>query len=124
MVWKGVIIEESLEDTSLMELVKVVGIRQTFLQKEERKGVLHFHKVEVDDRDVNLFLARAPVAIKGGWYIHLCGGSRMVVVFRGHTFEFGEEEHAKLEAARRYGLSVGIIREQMDFEHLLKHPYD
>jgi len=35
MTWKGVIIEESLEDTGLLEKANIVSTRTSFLEEEE-----------------------------------------------------------------------------------------
>lgn len=91
MVWRGVIIEESLVNKKLLKLANIVNTRESFLEKEENKGVMHFHCVEVEDSKKDIFDGR---------------------------------EKKKLEAARNYALSIGIIEEQLPSEHLIRNPYD
>ena len=35
MVWKGVVIEESLENKDILKLVKIIDTKKTTLEKEE-----------------------------------------------------------------------------------------
>ncbi len=124
MVWKGVIIEESLENNDIFDLVEVVGEAESFLGSEENKGVMHFKMIEVKDDKKEGFVDMAKKSIRSGWYIHICKDNKMVVIFKDRCFEFGENEKDKIEAAKKYGISVGIIPEQMEFENLIRNPYD
>ena len=123
MVWKGVIIEESLEDKSLLNLARIVKTDTSTLEAEEEKGSLHFHKIEVDDAAKNEFVDKAKRSIKNSWYIHICRNETMVVIFKDKSFEFTKKQNDRLEQARSYGLSIGILKEQLPTERLIRHPY-
>ena len=123
MVWKGVIIEESLEDASLLVSVSLVGYDESFLEEEEGKGVMRFHHFELADEKKEWFVREAERCLKHGWYIHIGKSDVLVVIFKERFFEFSSLEKEKLEEARKYGLSVGVIREQMPFEELSKDPF-
>lgn len=122
MTWRGVIIEESLEDSSLLNLVKILKTKKSFLENEDEKGVLNFHCVEVEQREE--FIEKAKRAIKQGWYMHICKDDKMIVIFRNKVFEFSEHEREKITEARNYGISIGILPEQMEIENLIRHPFD
>jgi len=47
----------------------------------------------------------------------------MYVIFKGKIFKFKKGE-SLLDEAKEYGKSIGIIPEQMPFEHLIDHPFD
>lgn len=111
MVWKGIIIKESLEIKSLLKLVRIVEI------KKDR------YNVEVDDKNKDEFVQKASKSIKSKFYIHLVKDKVMYVVFRNHMFKFSRG-YPELETARRYGKSIGISEKQMPFEHLLYSPFD
>ena len=123
MVWKGVIIEESLEDATLLDMVVEVGYSESLLEGEDEKGEMHFHEFELQDDKKDKFVYAAKNLVKQGWYLHICKEKTMIVIFNNKVFEFGEDETDKLEEARNYGLSIGIIRDQMPFENLIKDPY-
>lgn len=121
MVWKGVLLEESLENKSLMDMVSIRGTSVSKLEKENR--IMTFHKVEVEDTNKDKYLNMAMHVIKPAFYTHLCKDGEMYVVFRGTTFNFRKGD-PELNRAREYGKSIGIIPEQMPFEHLVDHPFD
>lgn len=124
MVWRGVIIEESLEDKTLLGMIRIVETKELFLEEEEEKGLLNFHNIEVEDRDKDTFIQTAKDTIKQGWYIHICKESKMAIIFKGMVFELDKSEKEKLEAARSYALSIGIIEEQLPSESLIEKPFD
>lgn len=122
MVWKGVIIEESFEDKSVLDGVTEVGYAESLMEEEEKHAV-HFHQFEIPDSRKDWFVEAAKEGIKPGWYTHICKDAKMVVIFKGKVFEFGAQDREALNAARNHGLSIGIIREQMPFEELIKDPF-
>ena len=119
--WQGVLLEESLEDKSLMDLVSIKGTSASKLEEENR--TMTFHKVEVQDSDKQVYLDRAMHVIKPAFYTHLCRNGEMYVVFRGAMFNFRKGD-PELKRAREYGKSIGIIEAQMPFERLVDHPFD
>lgn len=123
MVWKGVIIEESLEDKSILNLVRIVRSKKTTLEKEDERGFLTFHYIESDDDKKEEFVKKAATSIKDRYYLHICKEGVMIVVFKNKMFEFSSNELDKLNEARNYGLFVGILKVQMPFEVLIKDPY-
>jgi hypothetical protein len=47
----------------------------------------------------------------------------MIVVFKGKSFEFTKLQKDKIEQAKKYGMSIGIIEEQVQFQELIDNPY-
>lgn len=123
MVWKGVIIEESLEDRGILNLVKTVRKRKDTLTGEEEKGIIHLHYFELDDRRKAGFVATAKRLLRRGWYIHICKAGTMVVIFRGRSFEFTKRQKEIISLAREHGKHMGILEEQMDFENMVDDPW-
>ncbi|MBU1136135.1 MAG: hypothetical protein KJ559_01350 [Nanoarchaeota archaeon] len=110
MAWKGVILKNSLEEKSLLELVKVIEI------KNDR------YYIEVDDKNKEEFVQKACKSIKPKFYIHLVKDKVMYVMFINHMFKFSRG-YPELETAREFGKSIGIPEEQMPFEKLLENPF-
>ena len=121
MVWKGVIVEESLKDKSLLKLVRIIDTEKEKLEGEDR--VMIFHKIEVEDNKKDEFVEKAIKAIKKGFYIHLVKDKVMYVLFKGVMYRFSRGS-PELEEARKHGKSIGIPEEQMPFEHLIEEPWD
>src|SRR3972149_3489826 len=103
MAWKGVFIEESLDSRSILNLVKIVKSRKAKLEKESKRGILTFHYIELDDENKNEFIKKAVSSIKDRFYIHICKGSAMIVIFKNKIFEFSANQQDKLNEARIYG---------------------
>jgi hypothetical protein len=123
MVWKGVVIKESLKDESVLDFVRIIKSRKTTLENEGERGFLTFLSIELEDGNKNIFVKKASSLIKDGFYIHIVEEDRMAIIYRNRVFEFSSKDMNKLEEARNYGLSIGILREQMSFEDLIKNPY-
>jgi hypothetical protein len=121
-MWQGVVLEESLENKSLLNLAKIVGTDIDKLEEEDR--VMTFHKIEVSESERARFIKEAKDSLKPGFYIHLCQDGRMYVIFKNKVFKFRKGQQSLLEKAREYGKSTGIISEQMPFEHLIDYPFD
>lgn len=122
MVWKGVIIEESLEDKSLLEMITEVGYLESLMEGDAE--VMHFHQFEISDEKKDTFVAAAKHLIKQGWYIHLCKDVTMTIIFKDKVFEFTEDEKDKIQKAKDYGMSIGILKEQLEIESLIRDPFD
>lgn len=138
-MWRGVIIEESLEDKSLLKLAKIDETKKSTLENEEEErkrdksspsrlsdgeaGILTFHKIELLDDKKAEFLKMARTAIKDTFYLHVCKNGVMIVVYRNKVFEFSKNETGKINEAREYGAAHGILREQLEFEVLIDDPW-
>lgn len=121
MVWRGVILKESLEDEKLLKLVIILKTDVARLEKENR--VMTFYNIEVEDSKKEEFVQKAIKAIKPKFYIHIVKDGIMYVIFKDKMFKFSKN-YPELETAREYGKSIGILEEQMNFEHIINHPFD
>jgi len=120
-MWKGVLIKESLDDDKILDEIRIVRTRITGL--ENQGGRYHFLYFELGDESLENFIKEASKTIRNKWYMHVCNDNEMIVIFSGKIFRFKDKESSKMEEARSYGLSIGIIKEQMPFEELVKNPY-
>ncbi len=120
MVWKGVILEESLEDKFLLDLVKIVNTKKEKLEGEDR--VMTFHSVEIKDDKKDEFIEKAVESIKQSFYLHIVKQGVMYIVYRGKSFKVSKESE-ELKKARDYGKSIGILEEQLPTENLIDNPF-
>jgi len=123
MVWKGVIIEESLEEANLLKKVQIIKTIKSNLENEEERGFLHFHNIEVTDDKKEEFVKKAKSCIKQGWYLHICKDKEMVIVFKDKSFNLVKGQKNKFIKAENYDLSIGIIKEQLQIEELIDNPW-
>lgn len=119
MAYKGVILEESLEDKTLLELIKIVSTDIENLENEDR--VMTFHKFELDESKKDEFLEKAKQTIKEAFYTHIAKENELIVIFKDKIFYCKTQE--QMNEAREYGKSRGILEVQMPFEKLIKDPF-
>ncbi|MFW6283438.1 MAG: hypothetical protein ACOC1P_05295 [Minisyncoccales bacterium] len=75
MVWKGVLLEESLKDKKIFDLVKILKTDIERLEKENR--TMTFHDIEIEDKNKNKFVETTKNLIKKGFYTHICKNGEM-----------------------------------------------
>lgn len=102
MKYTGVIVKESLADTSILDKLQVVSQKTVGPQNDTWDLVT----VKVTDRDI----ANLKYFLKDGpWYANFWSDEEMIVVFKERIISNEQE-------AIRYGLSIGISKEQLDFK--------
>ncbi|WP_261568225.1 PHP domain-containing protein [Frankia gtarii] len=123
-LWRGVFIEESLENLSLLAAVNVVGASSGSLEEEGDRGEVTFRRVEVPEEAVDAVVAEAVQTIKEGWYLHLVRNDHMKVVFRGKVFSLQRGDSDALQAAVDYGVQrQGIKEAQLGLARLFADPF-
>jgi len=122
--WKGVIIEESLEDKAILEDVEIAKQKESKLEAEEGKGTFHFDKVIVSDWVIEKVVRKAKGAIKQGWYMHLCKDDIMIVIYKGKSFRHIKGDKESLTEIRKYGKSIGINEAQLPTDQLIDNPWN
>jgi len=122
-MWKGVIIEESLEDKNILGDVEIAHTNTTTLEEEDNRGNFHFHKVQVSDDKIEKVIEIAKSSLKKGWYMHFCKGNEMIVMFKGKIFKHKKGNKASLTKILEYGLSLGINKSQLPDDRLIGDPW-
>lgn len=106
MAWKGLTFKNSLEDSSILSLTKII---------QDTKNKYFF---DVEDVKKDEFIQEAIKSVKKGFFIYLVKNKLMYVIFKDHMFKFSKG-YPELETAREYGKKMGISEKDMDFEHFL-----
>ena len=107
--YKGVIVEESLEDNRLINDLKIVSFRIS--QDENPADRWHLYTVLISDAEIENLSHK----IKTGWYAHFWQDRDIRVIFRNKTFKFNYDDKSTWKPAVDYGLKLGIPKEQLDF---------
>lgn len=103
--YKGVIIEESLDDNRVINNLEIVRVK---ISNEDR---WHLYTVLVSEKDIEE-LSRS---LKQGWYMHFWKDKKVIAIFKDKRFEFDYNKKDTWEPVIEYGLSIGIPKEQLDF---------
>lgn len=110
--YKGIIIKESLTDSSILNNLEVVS-DHTEDSQDDPEDAWHLYTVMVSQDEIptiQKYLKR-----EGGWYMHFWKGSYVTVVFRDKVFKIDYNDKATWKDAVDYGLSMGVPVEQLDF---------
>ena len=126
MQWKGVLIVEALDDDhGIWDLVEVTGRSQHRLEQEGSRGEFTFCNVEVLDREVDSLMRKVAERLRSpGWYFHVERERTIKVAYPGKVMEMSADDAGSIQAAREYGISIGIHPEQLCFERFMDNPFD
>lgn len=105
-VVRGVIVENSLRDKSVLEKLTITQTRQ------EGDWVLH----DVETTEAQALLVQ-DVINDGPWYVHFWkeGGEDIIVVFKDKVFRITRGDQETWKEAVAHGRSLGIPDAQLDF---------
>lgn len=105
-MYKGLIVENSLADARVLRKVKV--------DSSYRLGDWTLHEVHTTRAEMPRFQSYLS---DGPWYIHFWeeGGDDVTVVFKEKMFDIRYSDKETWKDAVRYGQSIGIPLNQLDF---------
>lgn len=117
--YKGVIIEESLLDTSVLKGLKIVSTEVEPTTAEHKSHVPQWtmHTVIIPSAQVEAVAQRISRSIDGryGWYADFKNASRHYIIFKGKVFDIDRTSREQYDEAKQYGISLGIPAYQVDF---------
>ncbi len=105
-MFKGTIIENSLNDASILQQLQV--------EKTWQAGTWALHDVLVTQEQINQLSKHLA---DGPWYMHFweAGEDEVQVVFKNKLFTVQHSDKSTWTEAIAYGKSIGIPEEQLDF---------
>jgi len=121
MNFKGVIIEESLADKSVLDDVKILSTRVESVTKEHQTPWLTqwtLHDVEIPIERAFAVAQKISRALDSEheWYADYKTDSEHYIIYRNKIFHVTDRSDKKqYDEAKDYGLSVGIPEYQVDF---------
>ena len=103
---KGTIIENSLANKNILKTIQIDKTWQT--------GTWVLHSIQIDEsriKELSESLNNEP------WYIHLWeqGEDKVTVIFKNKIFTLSFSDKSTWSDAIKYGKSLGIPAEQLDF---------
>ena len=123
--YKGIIIEESLEDKSTLDDVKILKTDVEEVRESHKTPWLDkwtLHNVEVDGEKVGWIAEKISKALdsKHDWYADFKNDELHFIIFKNKVFKIGRGSEEQYGEATKYGLSLGIPEHQVDFSHFVK----
>lgn len=127
MNYQGTIIEESLEDKSVLEEVKILSTKVEQVEEEHKTPWLlqwTLHKVEIPEDKTKEVAEKISKSLDyshgGSWYADFKNDTHHYIIFRDKVFYIDRKSKEQYEEAKSYGLSLGIPEYQLDFSPFIK----
>ncbi len=119
MPYAGVVIEESLGDTSILQELKITSTRIEPVTERHRTPWLKqwtLHEVEIPDDQVDEVAERLSRALEPpNWHADFKNERYHYVVFPGEVFKIERRNPGEYEQVVAHGLSLGVPAHQLDF---------
>lgn len=122
MNFKGTIIEESLEDKSVLKHVKILSTRVEPINKRHHTPLLSqwtLHKVDIPEEQVKKIAEKISQALDrehgGSWYADFKNDKIHYIIFLDKIFKIDRTDAKMYQSATDYGLKLGIPSYQVDF---------
>lgn len=122
MSYTGTIIEESLEDKSVLKGIKIISTRVAKTDEEDATPWLKewtLHKVEVSEDKVDAVSKKISESIDSqhnhSWYADYKNKDWHYIIFPHKIFKIARDDTQGYNEAKKYGISLGIPEHQVDF---------
>lgn len=126
MNYEGVIIEESLEDKSVLDEVRIVNTKIEQVTEEHQTPWLEkwtLHTVEIPEEKVAQIAEKLSQSFDKehtDWYADFKNEKYHYVVFTGKVFKVDRDNVEEYRPVVKHGLSIGIPDYQLDFTPEIK----
>lgn len=125
MVFKGVIIEESLEKVDVLRDIKILHTKVEAVTDEHQTPWVKqwtLHTVEIPEDHVESVAKKVSQSLdpKHSWYADVKNDDTHFVIFRDKVFKVDRSKKEHYQEAVKYGLSLGIPDYQLDFSPHIK----
>jgi hypothetical protein len=109
MKFRGIIVEESLDDNRILNNMVIVKLHISGQQNKADRW--HLFEVEIDEEEIENIAKK----IIKGWYAHFWHGSDVIAVFKNKIIKFNYLDKRTWDEVLEYGNKLGIPSEQLDF---------
>lgn len=125
MNFKGVIIEESLKDSTVLGQVKITSTEVEPVKESHKTPWLKqwtLHTVEINESDAQSVAKKVSAALENehDWYADFKNEKYHFIIFRDKVFKVNQDKPEEYEEVKKYGVSLGIPDYQLDFSPNVK----
>lgn len=125
MNYKGVIIEESLSDSSCLKDINIIQTKVEKVTPSHKTPWIKqwtLHTVEIQEFEIDSFANNISTALdtKHEWYADFKNSEYHYIVFRNKVFKVSRKKLGQYAKVRKYGISLGIPDYQLDFSPDIK----
>ncbi len=121
MNYQGVIIEESLENIGVLQLVKILKTKiDPVTEKHKSPWIKQWtlHTVEVSEEQAEKVAKKISESLdqEHNWYADFKNSATAFIIFRNKIFRVNRHSQKQYDEAKQYGISLGIPEYQVDFK--------
>lgn len=120
--YQGVIIAESLEDSSVLDHIKIISTEVEPIEDGHqtpwlKQWTLHTVEISADQAEATAqAISQALDREHGGsWYADFKNDQNHYIVFRGKVFQVDRTKPEQYKTVKEYGRTLGIPEAQLDF---------
>jgi len=121
--YKGVIIEESLENKGILKKVKIISTKvEQVMDKHKTLWLSQWtlHTVEIPETVAEEISKSLDRAHGGSWYADFKNPETHYIIFGNKVFSVNRKSAEEYEEVKKYGMSLGIPDYQLDFSPRIK----
>ena len=120
MNYKGVIIEESLDNKAVLNKVKIIKTKVSPVVEKHRtpwvkQWTMHTFEIKEEDGDKIAEQLSKDLDKEHAWYADFKNESYHFIIYRGKVFKVDLKNPILYKDAKLYGISLGIPDYQVDF---------
>lgn len=120
MIYKGVVIEESLQDASVLGDVAIIETKVEPVAAKHKTPWLKqwtLHTVEIAEEKAKAVAQKLSKALDKDhdWYTDFRNKTHHYIIFRDRIFYIDRTIQKQYDEAKEYGISLGIPEYQVDF---------
>ena len=120
MNYKGVIIEESLENKDVLKDIKISSTKVEEVTDEHKTPWIKqwtLHTVEIPENQADSIAEKISKALDSehSWYADFKNKTHHYIIFRDKVFYIDRKSKEQYDEAKHYGISLGIPEYQVDF---------
>lgn len=127
MDYKGVIIEESLENKDILKNVKILSTKvEKVTEKHETPWLSQWtlHTVEILENEAREIAEKISQSLDhnygGAWYADFKNDTHHYIIFCNKIFYINRKSKEQYDEAKCYGISLGIPEYQVNFHPDIK----
>ena len=120
MNYKGIIIEESLENKDILKDVKISDTKiEEVTEKHKTPWIKQWtlHTVEIPENQARNVAEKISKTLdrEHSWYADFKNQTHHYIIFRDKAFFIDRKSKEQYDEAKHYGISLGIPEYQVDF---------
>ncbi|MDD4989784.1 MAG: hypothetical protein PHW31_00510 [Candidatus Pacebacteria bacterium] len=127
MNYQGVIIEESLEDKSILKEVQIISTKVEEVEEEHKTPWLlqwTLYTVEIPEDKAREIAGEISQSLDhshgGSWYADFKNEQYHYIIFKDKFFKVERGDKAQYDEVVKFGISLGIPEYQLDFSPAIK----